>query len=669
VLAGLGALLLAPGAAQAMDCGLPGSTDPTMTSTPLDVTGSIPQSYNGDYVQIPFTVPANTTAIRVRYSYDQPDPNNPGQSMCGSGPNTLDMGVYSPKQAGETYWTSADSRGWSGSAVKDLAISTDGFTDDSTYNTSRKAYVSGYTTRAYRPGPIQAGAWAVELGMGWVDPSDTDGVQYHVQVQTTTDTTTWTHHPPPVNDSYDPTRVGNSNAGWYAGDLHVHGEMEPGNATRTQMFAAAFGAAPAGGGLDFVSQVDHNNNITEDTLRQYQDAYPSKLIIPGVEETTYRGHFMNTGSSSLADFRTTPIYAIDPNVSNDLAADATPVRTAMPPSQDFADIQAAGGYTEVNHPTIFQTAPSACRGCAWNYTDQETDFSKVNAIEIQNGPPQIGSAFNPFTSTAIDYYNHALDSGAHIAAVGGSDDHQGAGGSGVTYSPVGTPATMVDASKLSEQAVINAIKGAHTYVKLYGVSSPTIDLTAKAPGAGTAGIGDSVSGPSATFTATVSGAASTGRPGTVALVELKNGTATKAVPVTGNSFTKTFNATGSGRYSIEVTRTVGSANYIEDYSSPIWFTSSDFDFSKPVIDAKKGTGKVVVKVPDAGKLSMKGKGTKTSKATAEKAGKVSLPVKLTGDSKKKLNKQGKLKLKLSVTYTPTGGAAYSQKTSITLKKK
>ena len=32
-------------------------------------------------------------------------------------------------------------------------------------------------------------------------------------------------------------------------------------------------------------------------------------------------------------------------------------------------------------------------------------------------------------------------------------------------------------------------------------------------------------------------------------------------------------------------------------------------------------------------------------------------------------RKGKLKLKLSVTYTPTGGAPYTQKTSITLKKK
>ena len=510
----------------------------------------------------------------------------------------------------------------------------------------------------------------VHLGLGFVDASYSTGVQYHVQVQTSTDSS-WTAHPP-TNAPYDSTRVANANPGWYAGDLHVHGEMEPGNATRTQTFAKAFGAPPAGGGLDFVAQVDHNNNITEDDLAQYQDDHPTKLIIPGVEETTYRGHFMNVGSSTLADFRTTPIYSIpNPTVDPNLAASATPVRAAQPPSQDFADIQDAGGYTEVNHPTIFKTAPAACRGCAWSYTDAETDFSKVNAIEIQNGPPQIGAAFNPFTQSAIDYYEHGLDSGAHIAAVGGSDDHQGGGGSGVTYAPVGTPATMVHAAKLSKSAVIDAIKGAHTYVKLYGVSSPTIDLSAKVPDGAKGQIGDIVSGPSAKLTAKVNGATTgaTGRTGNFGLVERKNGEVLKVLPISGGSFTKTFDTSGSGRYSIEVSRTDGSFNYVEDYTSPIWFAKSSFSFEKPKLNTKKGTGTVVVKVPGPGKLSMSGEGTKKTKATAKQAGKVSLPVKLTGESEKKLRKKGKLKLKLAVTFTPDGGTAYTKDTSLTLKKK
>ena len=69
---------------------------------------------------------------------------------------------------------------------------------------------------------------------------------------------------------------------------------------------------------------------------------------------------------------------------------------------------------------------------------------------------------------------------------------------------------------------------------------------------------------------------------------------------------------------------------------------------------------------------MSGEGTfkKKTKATAKQAGKVSLPVKLTGESEKKLREKGKLKLEdFAVTFTPDGGTAYAEDTSLTLKKK
>lgn len=670
---GMAAIALAlPAGAAATDCALPGSMDSSMNPIPLiDVTGHIPQSLNGDYVQIPFDVPADVTAIQIRYAYDQPGATSNDPGICGSGPNTLDMGVYQPQQAGETYWTQADSRGWSGSAVKNIAISEDGFNSDSAYNASRKAFFPGYTTRAYQPGPMPQGRWALELGAGWIDPGvAAAGIQYHVQVSYSTDSS-WSAHPP-TDAPYDGSVVENPAAGWYAGDLHVHGEMEPGNATRTQTFNVGFGAPPTGGGLDFITQVDHNNDITRDDLGTYQSLYPGKLIIPGVEETTYHGHFMNSGSGSLADFHTDPIYALsNPTSDPDVDPVADKVRDAVPPSQFFGDIQDAGGYTEINHPTIFQSAPSVCRGCFWDYTDAETDFSKVNAVEIQNGPEGIagGVAPNPFTVPAIAYYEHALDSGARIAAVGGSDDHQGGGATGPTDSPVGSPATMVHASALSEAAVVDAIENAHTYVKLFGVSSPTIDLTAAVPGSQAAEIGDTASGPSAGFTATVSGASATGRTGSFALVELKDGAPIATVPFSGDGVTDSFSATGNGRYALEVTRTDGAYAFIEDYSSPIWFISNKVKLLSPKLNAQKGTGAVRAKVPGPGKLVLSGKDAKKGKFTAKKAGTVTMPVKLTKSAAKSLDRKGKLTLKLKIAYTPTGGTTATKSTKLTLREK
>ncbi len=443
--------LLAPAAASAADCGIPGAPDASFTNTALDTVGSISQAKAGGYLQIPFEVPAGTTAIRVRYSYDQPG------GCVGSSPNTLDMGVYEPRDSGETVFGADESRGWSGSAVKDLAIAVNGFTSDAVYNPARKAFVHGKTTRAYRPGPIPTGTWAVELGIAYVDPSDVDGISYHVRVETSTDGD-WSDSP--YTPSGYSAAAANGQAGWYAGDLHVHGEQEPGNATVTQTLKRAFDPPSAGGsGLDFVTLVDHNNQIQHDDLASYQAANPGKLVIPGTEMTTYEGHYNNQGKAPFVDFRTGPIY--QPTSPPPYATIPDPtigqVRGEVPPSQAFAQIQANGNWTQINHPSIFKTAPSLCRGCAWSYSDSETDFSEVDAIEVQTGPaaiPQpVPTAPNPFTPDAIAFYESALAAGNHIAAVGSSDDHQGGGATGPTDSPVGSATTMVYASELSEQAI------------------------------------------------------------------------------------------------------------------------------------------------------------------------------------------------------------------------
>src|SRR3954449_9700347 len=113
-LAGLGAVAAAfalPAAASA-DCTIPpGNPDPTLEGPSVDFHGNFDAGKQGSYVQIPFTVPAGTTGIRVRYCYDQPP--------SGNG-NTLDVGVYEPPS--DTVYGPAEQRGWSGSAVKDFAI-------------------------------------------------------------------------------------------------------------------------------------------------------------------------------------------------------------------------------------------------------------------------------------------------------------------------------------------------------------------------------------------------------------------------------------------------------------------------------------------------------------------------------------------------------------------
>ncbi len=349
LLAGVAACLLMPSMATAADCGLPGSPGTGMSEA-LNVQGDVAAAKTGGYLQIPFTVPAGTKGIQVRYSYD-----NPSDTCVGPNANTLDMGVYQPKaNPSSPAYEQTDRRGWSGSAVKNLAIAENGFTDDTTYDADRKAFVNGFTTRAYEPGPIQSGNWAVELGIAYVDPTDTDGIHYHVQVLTSSDNAWGNADYVP---SGPPSASINSMPAWYTGDLHVHGEMEPGNATMTDTFDAAFDAPPGGVGLDFITLVDHNNNVAHNDMATQQAAHPNSLVIPGVEVTTYRGHWNNQGSSSFADFRGGPIYTPSPATSPIPDSALGQVQGAALPKDEFANTQAGDGWTQINHPAYFRDNP------------------------------------------------------------------------------------------------------------------------------------------------------------------------------------------------------------------------------------------------------------------------------------------------------------------------
>jgi hypothetical protein len=332
-----------------------------------------------------------------------------------------------------------------------------------------------------------------------------------------------------------------------------------------------------------------------------------------------------------------------------------PVATAGPPGGQFELDQASGGWSQVNHPAIYKATPVLCRGCAWNYTDPETAFSKLDAIELQTGPAAVVvfggfAAANPYTPDAIAYYEHALDTGAHIAAVGSSDDHQGGTGSGGTYAPVGRASTMVYATELSRAGIIAGIKGDHTYVKGFGNSSPTIDFTGDIPNRKQpAIIGDVVKGAVAEFKVTITGAASTGRAGNWSLVLLKDGKPFSEIPFSGNSFTRAFDATGTGRYALEVIRTDGPERFIENYTSPIWFTDvkAKNKFGFRVKRKRNGTAVAIAKVPGEGVLTMGGAKVKRAKKRAKKKGRVKVPIRPKGTP------QGKVRFKIG--FKPTGG--------------
>jgi hypothetical protein len=526
------------------------------------ITGQFDASLQGSFVDLPIDVPAATTAVRVKYCYDPP-----------LGPftkHTLDLGLYEPRADASKPWRAHEFRGWGGSSHPDVIVSPEGFSTESEYRLDPRGNVPGKTTRGFLPGPIPPGQWAVELGVAAVitqELGDADGkVGWRVEVELSND-------PANADEPYQPvtydTRPAKPEPGWYAGDFHVHAEHSAlGDATMTDSFDYAFRPPEAGGaGLDFITLDDYVAGSDWGEIGRYQPSYPGKLIARGDEVITYRGHTNNQVSGKYVDYRTGPIY----ERSGDGALRL--VRGPRPARELFDEVHAAGGFTQINHPTIFPSSiaffAQLCRGCPWDYSDAETGYSKVDAIEISTGPPP---PLNTFTANAIALWEHALDLGYKIAAVGSSDSHRaGQAAGGLTpQAPIGTATTIVRADELSESGIERAIKAGHTYVKLPGNSGPDVRFTATTPRRRAPAIfGDTVRGNEAAFVARVIGGISRTLPsnGPVELQIVKDGVPIESATVTSDDFSLPFSATDHGRYRLQVQQ--GSA--LEVVSSPIYF--------------------------------------------------------------------------------------------------
>jgi uncharacterized repeat protein (TIGR01451 family) len=554
----------------------PGAADPSFS--PLKtISGEFGTEQQGGYVLLPFDVPSGKTAVRVRYCYDQPDLKPPGSPVG----NTLDLGLYDARSGPNGEWGEGQFRGWGGSSHPDVTVSPNGFSTEQQYLAAPKTHVHGRTTRGFEPGPVPTGQWAVELGVASVTPQsqgDSDGkVAWKVEIETS-------DSPDFANAPYAPAPYDSSpakaTAGWYAGDLHVHAEHSSlGDATDRHTFDDAFRPLAQGGaGLDFVTLSDYVTDSGWGEIGRYQADYPGKLVVRSAEVITYRGHTNNHGSNRYVDYRTGPIYvrAEDGTLSQ--------VRGASPASRIFDEVHAAGGWAQINHPTIFPSQvpgfSSFCRGCPWDYSDAETDYSKVDAIEVHTGPAGLKTdpfpGPNPFTTLALQFYEHALDTGAHIAAVAVSDTHH-AGDlkdevGDPTGSSIGQGTTVLFAPELSEAGVEQAVKAGHTYAKIFGNDGP--DLRFEAVPAGSSDppaiMGDTVRASSVGFTARVLGAGpSAPRPGPYVLLVFKDGQPFSATPVEGDDFSLQFPSAGIGRYRLQLQRLSG-IGAIEAVSSPIY---------------------------------------------------------------------------------------------------
>ncbi len=549
--------VLAPATASAA----PPTSCPGDPITPTRViTGSFSSELQGSYVLVPFRVPKGTTAVRVKYCFDQPE------APVGGVRHTLDLGLYEARRRRGELFDTEELRGWGGSSHPDVTVSREGFSTEAQYLARPRGHVPGKTTRGFTPGRIPAGEWAAELGLASVigrSGGDTDGaVAWRVEVELSRDPAFADR---PYRAARYRTRPAVRRSGWYAGDMHVHAEHSAlGDATMRQTFDYAFGGRSSGGaGLDFITLSDYATTSHWGEIGRYQPSYPRKLIIRSAEVITYRGHTNNHASNRQLDYRTGQVL-------ERLASGAlVRKRGRRPPSRLFDQVHRAGGFTQINHPTIFPSDvpafQSLCRGCPWDYSDAETRFGKVDAWEVHTGPTGNETNFNPFTLSAIEEWDALRRRGFDITAVAVSDSHNaGTPRNPGTQTPIGVGTTVVYAPELSERGIRRGVRAGRAYVKVFGPGGPDLRLSARA-GRRRAIMGDWMRARAARFTARVIGGVSRPGAGARKLVVLKDGVRVAEVPVTSDDFRYRFRGRGRGGYRIQLERGVA----VEALSNPI----------------------------------------------------------------------------------------------------
>lgn len=304
-------------------------------------------------------------------------------------------------------------------------------------------------TPSYLPGPIPAGQWKLLLSVPNIRPNQTSTYRAEIRFNN-----------PAEDQGFTRTPLENEKR-WYRGDLHMHTAdsdgscaSQSGKSVPCPVFFTAEVAAQRG--LDFIAITDHNTTSQYEAMRELQPYFDRLLLIPGREITTFWGHFNIFGVTQYVDYR----------VVNDGIRDVNAV---------LRDVRALGGIASINHAD----APGGeiCMGCAWEPRSR-IDLSLLTGVEVING----GGHFQ----SSADFWDRQLATGAHLTAIGGSDNHNApkpAGDSGA----IGWPTTVVEASDLSVPAILDGIRRGRAFIDLTGSRDRILDLKARDAGHDTPG--------------------------------------------------------------------------------------------------------------------------------------------------------------------------------------
>ena len=150
---------------------------------------------------------------------------------------------------------------------------------------------------------------------------------------------------------------------------------------------------------------------------------------------------------------------------------------------------------------------------------------------------------------------------------------------------------------------------------------------------------------------------------------------------TAEPYLGTTDAEGVATAEVTATRSAGSAPFSvswegghgitasTDGSATVGATAGAFTLGKPDRNVRKGTARLPVTVPGAGRLELGGRGIKRVTRELAEAGRTTLPVKPKGQVRRKLRRTGKARVTARVTYTPDGGEPDTKSKRIKLIKR
>jgi hypothetical protein len=312
--------------------------------------GRFDREHEKQYAHLPFEVPPGVRALQVHYDYSDRIPSDP----LLSGGNTLDIGLFDPRGIAPS---SPGFRGWSGSNKLDFSV-----TDTC-------------ATPPYLSGPISPGVWNVLLGPYKVGPR---GCEYRVEITFSQDPGTLRPRPAEVH-AQPPDLAPVAEPGWLRGDLHCHTLHSDGDSWPADMLGQAVRR-----GLDFLGVTDHNQvGHHADYAAVRGEHLP--IVLPGVEVTTYAGHWNAWGTDRWWEFREPTAEAV---------------------SRSMQAAAASGALVSVNHPKPY--------GPPWEYAD----VIGYHAVEVWNG------SWERLNHVALAWWERQLRAGRRLVALGGSDMHQ-----------------------------------------------------------------------------------------------------------------------------------------------------------------------------------------------------------------------------------------------------